>query len=800
MLTQIELERRMYGSGRAKANKIMDANEEQGRASNNPYGGVLYSRFVQPLAAAVREDLASGSAGRYKAHISLLAPLDPEVVALVTVRAVINDLMNSSNRGHTARTTVNAVGRAVYGELVLRLFEHINPALFYTLTTDLNRRKSKDERHKIAVFKNKAKEAGVTFPEWGPTGTTQVGAYLVDRLEHLGMVQTVRSTGTRRNRIDLQMSDAVAQLIDTVVEMTRETMPYFLPCVEAPKDWTAIDEGGWHTDEMRRMQPYAVANPGAWKGVQDQKASVPLRAINALQRTPWQINTRVLDAVKEVSKHFDMGEIVGQAENPAPARPQFLEGDLKVDQMSAQQLEAFTAWKRQKREWHTQNKLRRSEQNRFATCMRVSEEYREYPEIFFVHFADFRGRLYAKTLGVSPQGSDLQRGLIRFARGKALNDLKAELWFVCHGANRWGYDKTSLEDRAAWVKERDVMIRSFAQDPISNTGWMEADKPVQFLAWAMEYDQWRTSPHDFISHIPVAMDGTCNGLQNFSAMLRDEVGGKATNLLPGEKPRDIYQEVADVAAFKLRQSTPDEAGYRDKWLDHGINRSLVKRSVMTRPYGSTRFSCSDFIVEDYLRVGKAPAFAKEEYSKAATFLSYFVWDAIAEVVVKASEAMEYLQRASTKIFADGASRVTWTSPSGFPVTQAYQKCTSHRINSKLCGNAKLRVNVETDEPDKAKHRNGIAPNFIHSYDAAHLHLTTVAAASEAMDLAMIHDDYGTHAADADRLARTIRESFVTMYEGCQPLQELADRYDLPPPPVPGSLDIRQVLDSKYFFA
>lgn len=799
MLTQEQLEQRMYSAGRAKAKNIIYSNEEGGRATNNAYASVIYKRYVVPLSEKITEDLTNRTAGKNKAHISLLDPLDPEGVAFLTVRCVLNTLLNSQTSSGS-RAVVNAVGRAVYGELLLRIFEDINPALFYTLTTDLNRRKSRDDRHRVQVFREAAKKGGIEFPEWGPAGTTQVGAYLVNCLEGLGMVQTVRLSGTRSRSIEIHLTPDVRQLIDTVTEMSMETMPFFLPCIEPPKDWVSVEDGGWHTDEMRRMQPFAVANVGAWSGVEDQAGSTPLRAINALQRTPWQINATMLDRIKEVSQHFDMDEIVGQAESPAPPRPAFLEVVNNVDDMTPEQLEQFSAWKREKREWHTQLKLRDTKLGRFSTAIRVANDYVDYPEIFFVHYADFRGRIYAKTTGVSPQGSDLQRALIRFAKGKPLDSLEAEKWFLCHGANRWGYDKVSLADRVKWVQERDRMIRDFAKDPINNTGWMEADKPLQFLAWAIEYDQWRASPENFLSHLPVGMDGTCNGLQNFSAMLRDEVGGKATNLLPSDKPQDIYNEVATVAAFKLRQSAADEAGYRDKWLNHGINRSLVKRSVMTRPYGSTRFSCADFIVEDYFRAGKAPEFSKDEYSKAATFLSHFVWDAIAEVVVKGNEAMDWLQKASSIIFKAGASEITWKTPSGFPVTQSYRKMKSKRIRTTLAGNAFLRLGIETDDPDKAKHRNGIAPNFIHSYDAAHLQLTTVAAALEGMDLAMIHDDYGTHASDAAKLARLIREQFVAMYEQNAPLEELAERYELPSPPQPGSLDLRAVLASTYFFA
>jgi DNA-directed RNA polymerase len=40
---------------------------------------------------------------------------------------------------------------------------------------------------------------------------------------------------------------------------------------------------------------------------------------------------------------------------------------------------------------------------------------------------------------------------------------------------------------------------------------------------------------EFVSHLPVAFDGSCNGLQNYSMMLRDEVGGAATNLVPSRE-------------------------------------------------------------------------------------------------------------------------------------------------------------------------------------------------------------------------------------------------------------------------
>jgi DNA-directed RNA polymerase len=66
---------------------------------------------------------------------------------------------------------------------------------------------------------------------------------------------------------------------------------------------------------------------------------------------------------------------------------------------------------------------------------------------------------------------------------------------------------------------------------------------------------------------------------------------------------------------------------------------------------------------------------------------------------------------------------------------------------------------------------------------------------------MIHDDYRTHAANIDTLHACIRESFVKLYTDHDPLQELYNAYPdlLPPPPSKGTLDIREVLKSQFFF-
>jgi DNA-directed RNA polymerase len=75
---------------------------------------------------------------------------------------------------------------------------------------------------------------------------------------------------------------------------------------------------------------------------------------------------------------------------------------------------------------------------------------------------------------------------------------------------------------------------------------------------------------------------------------------------------------------------------------------------------------------------------------------------------------------------------------------------------------------------------------------------------------MIHDSYGTLAADMPMLGACLRQAFVQMYSDHDVLTELRDSLlqqlpasqhkKLPPVPPKGSLDIRSVLQSDFFFA
>jgi len=114
--------------------------------------------------------------------------------------------------------------------------------------------------------------------------------------------------------------------------------------------------------------------------------------------------------------------------------------------------------------------------------------------------------------------------------------------------------------------------------------------------------------------------------------------------------------------------------------------------------------------------------------------------------------------------------------------------------------------VRTDDPDPRAARQAIAPNFIHSLDAAHMFLTVDRMLDYNIeDFSMIHDSFGCHPNHVEIMRDCLREEFFRMHRwNC--LEQFKTDVErnlgviLPNPPEQGVLDLESVLKSEYFFA
>lgn len=84
--------------------------------------------------------------------------------------------------------------------------------------------------------------------------------------------------------------------------------------------------------------------------------------------------------------------------------------------------------------------------------------------------------------------------------------------------------------------------------------------------------------------MPIHQDGTCNGLQHYAALGGDQLGAQAVNLVAGEKPSDVYGNVAQLVNQKVEEDAAKGVEIAIA-LQGKINRKVVKQTVMTTVYG-----------------------------------------------------------------------------------------------------------------------------------------------------------------------------------------------------------------------
>jgi DNA-directed RNA polymerase len=486
---------------------------------------------------------------------------------------------------------------------------------------------------------------------------------------------------------------------------------------------------------------------------------------------------------------------------PFSKEPKFLNDEEKIK---------FKEFKRERNKIHSFNNKSMSKRIQVERTIQLAEEYAHREKMWYVWQLDFRGRKYPVESFLSPQNADYSKALLEFANPATITNDEEARWLAIHGANVFGVDKVSLEDREMWAYMNVENAVDVYNDPLTNRWWQEADKPWQALAWCYEwalYSNARQFGEHFETHLPCASDGSCNGLQHLSAMLRDKEGGRAVNLLPSEVPQDIYTDVAKRATELLQQQDTQLA---KQLLDVGVCRKLTKRPVMIVPYSGTRHACTEYIKEALEEKCKGRNPWNDDFFKPSMYLSGFVWQAINEVIVSAHSVMDYVKEIA-RLYAKQGKMFEWHTPTGLLVRQTYNEQRKLRIATHLNGSV-VRLNYSKpidDSVDARKAASGASPNLVHSLDAAALTFTVgKCVESGVTDFAMVHDSYGTHSPNMPMLNDKLREAFVEMYKEHDVLQNLYDSAvttltegtDVPLPPTKGELDIEEVLKSDYFFA
>ena len=565
--------------------------------------------------------------------------------------------------------------------------------------------------------------------------------------------------------------------------------------------------------------------------------STALDGLNVLGQVPWKINKTILKVAEECWRSgITIGDIPSRVDlevPPAPIKPES-DSSLFLDKTSDAFKKQFDEYKIYKEALAKHNRI--SQKNNDLRSLRCSvilkldqaAKFKDFEKIYFPYNMDFRGRVYPMPPHLSNVGSDLCRGMLTFAQPKKLGK-RGLYWLKVHLANLAGKDKITFDERADYTDQNMENIRACVQDPFGeNTWWMHLEDPFQGLAACHEIVNAIDSgdPESYECSLPVHMDGSCNGLQHYAALGRDAVGGRAVNLCNEDRPQDVYsgvmheviRQVAAEAAIDLeidesrddltRKEKAMIARNRSAKLVNGlIDRSVVKRTVMTSVYGVTfmgaRNQIQEKIEEKLEEQGMDVDEMQNDIRQSCGYLAQVTMDVMGQLFSGARQTMNWLT-ACAKVISKQGQPVAFLSPIGVPVVQPYRRSKPHTIVTLL------QTVVLVDESDdlpihKQRQATAFPPNYVHSLDSSHMLLTALEMDRRGLCFSAVHDSFWTHPCDVDEMNEALRDSFVELYENPL-LEKMKESWEMrypsvkfPDLPKRGVLNLGDVRSARYFF-
>jgi DNA-directed RNA polymerase len=750
--------------------------------------------YLLPAVTAIRNEIAAHHGGKFEAWYYGFAWLSDEHITV----SLLKSLLNKTSRAEKSKAAPDyAVMQSVGYDLARSLkdlaqYHNARSTFEEQWLKQSYQIKNWNARQRLRFTKKVLDLPKQDIREW-----LRIAIKLLQVAELGGLAETTVIRQRGKTSTYVRLKPYIYDELYKRHEIAALARPKAAPMICPPNPYS-YDEHGNLTGGylLPSISPRIVrpATPGYEREGITVMGETAIAAANAIQATPFRLNEFIFEALATVYySNTGLGDTPESSKN-AWDFPNF-QGETKdangkvTPEFSAHLTKREEAWT----QWYRSESHRLRMEERLMAC----RDIRQFPAYYLPVTADFRTRLYTATELLSPQGSDFDKALCCFADRIPQTPAGVRALKI-HVANCFGIDKVSYDERVAWVDKHEAVLRACAQDPLEHRFWStDADEKKKWQALAAIHDLY-VNPE--WTSVPVQRDGSCNGIQHWSAIGLDPVGAKATNLLPSAQPNDLYSEVAEKT---LELLSGDDSDWAARWSNH-VTRKVAKRPCMTYPYGVTSRGVTSALIAD----GHCDWLDPRERFEGSRFLTGFLFDqAIPSVVSSSYHFMTWIKGIARTVSKAG-NVLTWETPAGSVIHHGYYKLEDWRLSVE---NQRLYFTLpqcrEVPELDKDGAANGIAPNFIHSMDAAHMQICVRKMLEHGIrHFSMIHDSYGCPAPYVDLMQRLIREAFLEMYLDTDWAQAFLDRVQvlttetLPPVPTRGSLDLQEILEADYFFA
>jgi DNA-directed RNA polymerase len=770
---QWQLERDALAQGAAKIRKQEDKALAREYASSLVTSQSFMSAYLPAVCDTIQREreykLGRGN-GQYFVEIARYLDNIEDLACAGIALKVVFDKVFSLVDGATKLVKIQeAVGTAIEQECQIRFYERAAPGLMdYVVKKYWHAAAGTHQRYKDARIV--LERSGYHWKKWHASARVRLGNWLLDCImrQEPNLFETVIISNGRKRITHViptaYFADAKDQLFKELQDHAFLTWPMLIP----PNDWTEDTAGGYLSNEVMRDHDMVR------RGSPSIQGGETYRFLNKIQKTAFTLNKFVVDVAKELEQRGrTVGKFIPETDiQDIPNKP------LDIDTNE----EAKRDYKRKRRDVENANRLHTQKCVRTRMTMECVRRFEVYDKFYLPWSFDYRGRTYPVAAFLTPQDTDFGKSLLRFYEESFVDETAVD-WLKFHVATQRGLDKAPMKERIKWTEDNHELITKIATEPLDYLHeWESADEPWQFLAACEEYYACVISCDRHHTGLPIAVDATCSGLQILAGLARDASTAKLVNVLPSERPQDAYKVIAEASKPNIPECL------HDVW-----DRKCTKRTVMTVPYNAKPFSNRGYI-KDALKE-KNIEVDKDTLTKIVSA----VRQAMDEVVPGPMAVMKWIESTVAELIKAGATEISWTTPSGFTVTQRLMKPEVEEVQLKLLGRVK-KVSVavgESSEVDLLHHKNATAPNLIHSLDASLLHISALRFNAP---LALIHDSVLCRATDMSILSAIVRETYMHLFAEHDYLNEWAEQVGATTkPPIIDDLEPESVIESTYFF-
>ena len=775
MLTQEQIdkqeafERKQIRGGIDKLHSNTTKLEEKTYASATVYGSSCMNSILPDLIAYIDEKKKKYSRFAGKDAVVIhnhIVPFDSEIQALLTCKVVFDHVFAPRQKKQALTNTALAVGQALEADCQMSYYEQEAPALLATLKKNYWHQAKGTEYKRKCIQTLMHKQNISPWISWHKNTKIKIGTWLIDCLcEISGWFEKELIRKGKKTVNILSPSEKLINHKDEVMLMAEMFSPLAKPMLIPPRNWHALQDGGYYLNDLNKCHKLIRRNDGVLI-----QGEIPYQFINKIQRVQYSLNPTIVKIAKKLE---ELGVCVGKfrpvIDHELPPKPPEDASD-----------ETWKGWKKQATQVRN---LQAAEVRKSCRTRMTMNCVREFEDVdFYIPWSfDYRGRAYPIPAFLTPQDTDFGKSLLMFTKGAKINS-QGMKWIKFQLATTYGLDKATMDERIDWIEkgENRELVHRVWSDPIANIAdWENADEPWQFLAACIEWYELHYE-HRFHTHLPVATDATCSGLQILAGLAKDKSTAKIVNVVGSSKPQDAYKLIAETSLSAI----PDRL--KPHW-----DRKVTKRCVMTIPYNAKPFSNRSYIRDAFKE--KGVDVEKEELTQCVTA----VREAMNIIVPGPMQVMRWIEKEVSNAIRAGNQEIKWTTPSGFNVVQRLMKTETQVIKTQLMGRCEIRVQGAEKGVDLKHHKNATAPNLIHSLDASLLHF---AASQFENPIALIHDSVLCRATDMCILSTLVRETYMRLFAEHEPITDFALSIGAETdPPIIGDLHASEVIDSQYFF-